>query len=84
MSCSLSFFDAFEAAGFSEVDMKTFPVIRVTPHHFSGPEPLSAHVAMIGCSSEAEAIADYNPRPGENVEFAWWAISNIEACIPAY
>jgi hypothetical protein len=64
--------------------MNTCPVIRVTPRQVSGSKSLPAYFAMVDCSSEAEAVAGYNPRPGEQVEFAWWAIPNIEACIPAY
>jgi hypothetical protein len=64
--------------------MKAIPVIRVIPHHFLGGKPLPMHFAMVDCSSEAEAIAGYSPRPGERVEFAWWAIPNLEAHFPAY
>jgi hypothetical protein len=64
--------------------MKVFPVIRVIPRHFSGQKPLPVHFAMVDCSSEAEAIAGYDPLPGETVEFAWWAIPNLEAYFPVY
>jgi hypothetical protein len=58
--------------------MNAFPVTRIIRPFLGRDEPLHIHCAMVGHTSVWSALAATPLEPGDNVEFAWWALPNYD------
>jgi hypothetical protein len=62
--------------------MNAFPVTRIIRPFLGREEPLLIHYGMVGHTSVESALAATPLEPGDKVEFAWWAVPNVDFSLP--